>query len=187
MPCLLLLLLAVSPMQVKRSGTTADKVAAMSLLVSSSAAASLKSLDGLLGMMAKSGGGRQVVVAALEALQVRRHEQIMLLYTRTTRMWNCCLLWAVCYNLYKCMVLSRLGGLGGGSSAAASLKSVDGLLGMMAKSGGGRQVVVAALEALQVRRFVCLMFDFVHTQHVGLVLLLAVCSLLQLVQLSGVE
>jgi hypothetical protein len=58
-------------LQVRRSGTTADKVAAMSLLVSSSAAASLKSLDGLLGMMAKSGGGRQVVVAALEALQVR--------------------------------------------------------------------------------------------------------------------
>uniref|UniRef100_A0A383VK77 CCAAT-binding factor domain-containing protein n=1 Tax=Tetradesmus obliquus TaxID=3088 RepID=A0A383VK77_TETOB len=55
--------------QVRRSGTTADKVAAMSLLVSSSAAASLKSLDGLLTMMAKSGGGRQVVVAALEALQ----------------------------------------------------------------------------------------------------------------------
>jgi hypothetical protein len=60
----------VTFLQVKRSGTTADKVAAMSLLVSSSAAASLKSLDGLLGMMAKSGGGRQVVVAALEALQV---------------------------------------------------------------------------------------------------------------------
>lgn len=42
----------------------------MSLLVSSSAAGGLRSLDGLLTMMAKSGGGRQLVVAAMEALAV---------------------------------------------------------------------------------------------------------------------
>lgn len=44
----------------------------MSLMVTSSAAGGLRSLDGLLGLMAKSAGGRQVVVAALEALQVRK-------------------------------------------------------------------------------------------------------------------
>lgn len=42
----------------------------MSLMVSSSAAGGIKSLDGLLGLMAKSGGGKQVVLAAMEALQV---------------------------------------------------------------------------------------------------------------------
>jgi hypothetical protein len=57
--------------QVRRSGTTADKVAAMSLMVGSSAAGGLKSLDGLLALMAKSSGGKQVVLAAMEALQVR--------------------------------------------------------------------------------------------------------------------
>jgi hypothetical protein len=56
--------------QVRRSGTTADKVAAMSLMVGSSAAGGLKSMDGLLGMMGKSGGGKQLVLAAMEALQV---------------------------------------------------------------------------------------------------------------------
>jgi hypothetical protein len=42
----------------------------MSLMVGSSAAGGLKSLDGLLGMMGKSGGGKQLVLAAMEALQV---------------------------------------------------------------------------------------------------------------------
>lgn len=44
----------------------------MSLLVSSSPTANIPSLDGLLGMMGKSAGGRQLVVAAMQALQVRR-------------------------------------------------------------------------------------------------------------------
>jgi hypothetical protein len=43
----------------------------MSLMVGSSAAGGLKSLDGLMGLMGKSGGGKQVVLAAMEALQVR--------------------------------------------------------------------------------------------------------------------
>lgn len=43
----------------------------MSLMVGSSAAGGIKSLDGLLSMMGKSGGGKQVVLAAMEALQVR--------------------------------------------------------------------------------------------------------------------
>lgn len=42
--------------QVRRSGTTADKVAAMSVLVQDGAAANLPSLDGLLGMAGKKGG-----------------------------------------------------------------------------------------------------------------------------------
>jgi hypothetical protein len=109
MPCLLLLLLAVSPMQVKRSGTTADKVAAMSLLVSSSAAASLKSLDGLLGMMAKSGGGRQVVVAALEALQVGCYYHVCYHVCLCTRnMLKCCWLSAI---LHGYLVSRRVGDL----------------------------------------------------------------------------
>lgn len=57
------------PLQVRRSGTTADKVAAMTLMVGSSATGGLKSLDGLMAMMGKSGGGKQVVLAAMEALQ----------------------------------------------------------------------------------------------------------------------
>ena len=70
-PCVLTFLIAVyCRPQVRRSGTTADKVAAMSLMVGSSAAGGLKSLDGLLGMMGKSGGGKQLVLAAMEALQV---------------------------------------------------------------------------------------------------------------------
>ncbi|KIY94505.1 Uncharacterized protein MNEG_13456 [Monoraphidium neglectum] len=55
--------------QVRRGGTTADKVAAMTLLVQESAAANLKSLDGLLSLMAKRKGGKGVVAKALEALQ----------------------------------------------------------------------------------------------------------------------
>jgi hypothetical protein len=42
----------------------------MTLMVGSSAAGGLKSLDGLMTMMGKSGGGKQVVLAAMEALQV---------------------------------------------------------------------------------------------------------------------
>ncbi len=41
----------------------------MSLMVSSSATANLKSLDGLLGLMAKTAGGKHVVVGTMEALQ----------------------------------------------------------------------------------------------------------------------
>lgn len=42
--------------QVRRSGTTADKVAAMSVLVQDGAVANLHSLDGLLAMCSKRGG-----------------------------------------------------------------------------------------------------------------------------------
>jgi hypothetical protein len=41
----------------------------MTLMVGSSATGGLKSLDGLMTMMGKSGGGKQVVLAAMEALQ----------------------------------------------------------------------------------------------------------------------
>ena len=43
-------------LQVRRSGTTADKVAAMSVLLQDGAVANLPSLDGLLGMVGKKGG-----------------------------------------------------------------------------------------------------------------------------------
>lgn len=55
--------------QVRKSGTTSDKIAAMSLMITSSATANIKSLDGLLALMAKTAGGKHVVVAAMEALQ----------------------------------------------------------------------------------------------------------------------
>jgi ribosome biogenesis protein MAK21 len=42
--------------QVRRSGTTSDKVAAMSVLVQDGAVANLHSLDGLLAMCSKKGG-----------------------------------------------------------------------------------------------------------------------------------
>lgn len=56
-------------MQVRKSGTTADKIAAMSLMVSSSSTANIKSIDGLLALMSKTAGGKQLVVSAMEALQ----------------------------------------------------------------------------------------------------------------------
>ena len=42
--------------QVRRSGTTTDKVAAMSVLVQDGAVANLAALDGLLVMCGKRGG-----------------------------------------------------------------------------------------------------------------------------------
>jgi ribosome biogenesis protein MAK21 len=55
--------------QANRGGTTADRVAAMALLVQESPIANLKSLDGLIAMMKKRGGARGVVVSALDALK----------------------------------------------------------------------------------------------------------------------
>ncbi|GAB4813011.1 hypothetical protein N2152v2_000057 [Parachlorella kessleri] len=55
--------------QAKRSGTTQDKVAAMSVLVQESAVANLRSLDGLITMCAKTQGGRGVVGATMDALR----------------------------------------------------------------------------------------------------------------------
>mmetsp|Transcript_8714 Transcript_8714/g.18540 ORF Transcript_8714/g.18540 Transcript_8714/m.18540 type:complete len:1163 (-) Transcript_8714:938-4426(-) len=55
--------------QVKRSGTTADRVAAMTLMIQESATANMKSLDTLMSWVQKRKGGRDVVRAALEALQ----------------------------------------------------------------------------------------------------------------------
>ncbi|KAL4421400.1 hypothetical protein ABPG75_010691 [Micractinium tetrahymenae] len=55
--------------QVRRSGTTADKVAAMSVLVQDAAVANLHSLDGLLAMCSKRGGARAVVGSAMDALK----------------------------------------------------------------------------------------------------------------------
>ena len=45
----------------RRSGTTADKVAALTLLVQESAVANLKALDSLLGWVQKRKGGKDVV------------------------------------------------------------------------------------------------------------------------------
>lgn len=47
--------------QVKKSGTTSDKVAALTLLLQESAVANLKSLDALLNWVLKRKGGRNVV------------------------------------------------------------------------------------------------------------------------------
>lgn len=47
--------------QVRRSGTTSDKVAALTLLLQESAVANLKSLDALLNWVLKRKGGRNVV------------------------------------------------------------------------------------------------------------------------------
>ncbi len=46
--------------EVRRSGTTADKVAAMTLLLQESAVANLRSLDELLRWVGKSSGARAV-------------------------------------------------------------------------------------------------------------------------------
>ncbi|KAI7841479.1 hypothetical protein COHA_004873 [Chlorella ohadii] len=55
--------------QVRRSGTTADRVAAMSVLLQDGAVANLPSLDGLLAMVSKKGGARAVVGSAMDALK----------------------------------------------------------------------------------------------------------------------
>ena len=55
--------------QVRRGGTTADRVAAMSVLVQDGAVANLPSLDSLLAMCAKKGGARAVVGSAMDALK----------------------------------------------------------------------------------------------------------------------
>ena len=47
--------------QVRRSGTTSDKVAALTLLLQESAVANLRSLDALLNWVLKRKGGRNVV------------------------------------------------------------------------------------------------------------------------------
>ena len=53
--------------EVRRMGTTADKVAAMTLLLQESAVSNLRSLDELLRWVSKRSGARDV------AGQVRRH------------------------------------------------------------------------------------------------------------------
>lgn len=55
--------------QANRGGTTADRVAAMALMVQESPMANLKALDGLIAMMKKRGGARGVVTSALDALK----------------------------------------------------------------------------------------------------------------------
>ena len=55
--------------QVRRSGTTSDKVAALSVLLQDGAAANLPALDGLLSMCGKKGGARAVVGSAMDALR----------------------------------------------------------------------------------------------------------------------
>ena len=47
--------------QVRRSGTTSDKVAALTLLLQENAVANLRSLDALLTWVLKRKGGRNVV------------------------------------------------------------------------------------------------------------------------------
>ena len=47
--------------QVRRSGTTSDKIAALTLLLQESAVANLRSLDALLNWVIKRKGGRNVV------------------------------------------------------------------------------------------------------------------------------
>lgn len=54
--------------QVRRAGTTADRVAAASVMVQDGALTQLAALDTLLGMAAKRGGARAVVGATLDAL-----------------------------------------------------------------------------------------------------------------------
>ncbi len=54
--------------QVRRSGTTSDKVAALTLLLQESAVANLKSLDALLNWVIKRKGGRNVVAQVRVAL-----------------------------------------------------------------------------------------------------------------------
>ncbi len=56
-------------LQVRRGGTTADRVAAMSVLVQDGAIANLASLDSLLAMCSKRGGARAVVISAMDALK----------------------------------------------------------------------------------------------------------------------
>ncbi|KAF5834970.1 CBF/Mak21 family-domain-containing protein [Dunaliella salina] len=56
-------------MQVKRSGTTSDKVAAITLQVQESVVANLSSLDSLISWVQKRKGGREVARQAIEALQ----------------------------------------------------------------------------------------------------------------------
>ena len=51
--------------QVRRSGTTSDKVAALTLLLQESAVANLRSLDALLSWVLKRKGGRNVVAQVL--------------------------------------------------------------------------------------------------------------------------
>ncbi|CAL8467747.1 g7285 [Coccomyxa elongata] len=55
--------------EVRRSGTTADKVAAMTLLLQESAVANLRSLDELLRWVGKSSGARAVAGQAIDALR----------------------------------------------------------------------------------------------------------------------
>lgn len=59
--------------QVRRSGTTSDKVAALTLLLHENAVANLRSLDALLAWVLKRKGGRNVVaqVRRLELLSCR--------------------------------------------------------------------------------------------------------------------
>ena len=54
--------------QVRRSGTTSDKVAALTLLLQESAVANLRSLDALLNWVIKRKGGRNVVAQVSVAL-----------------------------------------------------------------------------------------------------------------------
>lgn len=56
-------------LQVRRSGTLRDKIAAHALLVEGSAVANLKSFDELLGLMGKASGAREAVGQAMDALK----------------------------------------------------------------------------------------------------------------------
>lgn len=55
--------------QVRKSGTTSDKVAALTLLLQESAVANLKSLDALLNWVLKRKGGRNVVAQVLNTYE----------------------------------------------------------------------------------------------------------------------
>ena len=58
--------------QVRRSGTTSDKVAALTLLLQESAVANLRSLDALLNWVIKRKGGRNVVAQVRSPLLLHR-------------------------------------------------------------------------------------------------------------------
>lgn len=67
--------------QVRKSGTTSDKVAALTLLLQESAVANLRSLDALLNWVLKRKGGRNVVA------------QVCMLWFKCFDVW-----WAVLFS-----------------------------------------------------------------------------------------
>ncbi len=80
--------------QVRRSGTTSDKVAALTLLLQESAVANLRSLDALLNWVIKRKGGRNVVAQVRVALCLRTSRKINVVQshwhgcTSLHRHWN---------------------------------------------------------------------------------------------------